>query len=87
MAKTDQEKIEAYNKMIEGATRGGKSLKHFSPESKERQRSGAQKGGHNGLGKHKNFKPETLKRFSENGKSVCEKRWHGSCNSTLKGVQ
>ncbi len=36
---------EAQARLIEGARKGGKALKHFTPESKERQRKGARKGG------------------------------------------
>jgi general stress protein YciG len=36
---------DAQERLIEGARKGGKALKHFTPESKERQREGARKGG------------------------------------------
>lgn len=75
-AKTDAEKIEMYNRMIEGARKGGSAQKHFTKISKRLQVLGAAKGGHAGLGKHKNFKPESLKKFSENAKRNCLKRWH-----------
>jgi hypothetical protein len=49
---------EAQERLIEGARRGGKALKHFTPESKERQREGARKGG----GALKHFTPESKER-------------------------
>ncbi len=36
---------EAQQRLIQGAKKGGKAPKHFTPESKERQREGARKGG------------------------------------------
>lgn len=36
---------EAQMRLIEGARRGGRAAKHFTEDSKERQRAGARKGG------------------------------------------
>ncbi len=36
---------EAQQRLIQGAKKGGKAPKHYTPESKERQREGARKGG------------------------------------------
>jgi hypothetical protein len=36
---------EAQMRLIEGARKGGKAPKHFTPETKERQKNGARKGG------------------------------------------
>ena len=82
--KTDAEKIEAYDRMVECGRKGGLAEKHFTAKSKDRQIKGAIRGGHNGLGKHKNFTPESLKKFSENGKMLCQKRWHGNELNTTK---
>jgi hypothetical protein len=57
--KCDQEKKamtklmseEAQKRLIEGAKKGGKALKHFTPESKKRQILGARRGG---INSHKN---------------------------------
>jgi hypothetical protein len=43
--KTEQEKLDAYNRIREGARRGGLAEKHFTPSSKEAQRDGARRGG------------------------------------------
>ena len=53
--KTEQEKVDAYNRMREGAAKGGRQFKHFTPESKQRQREGARRGG----ASEKHFTPET----------------------------
>ncbi len=58
---TDQEKAERYNRMVEGARKGGMSVKHFTPESKERQREGARRGGE----APKHFTPESKERQIE----------------------
>lgn len=36
---------EAQERLIEGARKGGKAAKHFTPASKDRQIAGARKGG------------------------------------------
>ncbi|MBI2869216.1 MAG: hypothetical protein HYX96_05260 [Chloroflexi bacterium] len=38
---------EAQERLIEGARRGGRAAKHFTPESKLRQVQGARRGGQN----------------------------------------
>ncbi len=43
---------EAQERLIEGARKGGKAEKHFTPESKERQIEGARKGGKHSHGGH-----------------------------------
>jgi hypothetical protein len=55
---TDIEKIDAYNRWIAGASKGGRAEKHFTPESKERQREGARRGG----SASKHFTPESKER-------------------------
>jgi len=55
---TIEEKAKRYNRMVEGGRKGGKAKKHFTPESKERQREGARKGG---MAK-KHFTPESKAR-------------------------
>jgi hypothetical protein len=45
-------------RLIEGARKGGKAMKHFTPESKERQREGARRGGK----ASKHFTPESKER-------------------------
>ena len=37
--------FETQKRLLEGARKGGSAPKHFTPESKERQRKGARKGG------------------------------------------
>jgi len=37
--------IEAQKRIVEGAKKGGKAEKHFTPESKQRLIEGARKGG------------------------------------------
>ncbi len=49
---------EAQMRLIEGARKGGKALKHYTLDSKERQRIGARKGGK--AAKH--FTPESKER-------------------------
>jgi hypothetical protein len=52
---------EAQMRLIEGARKGGKAEKHFTDESKERQRAGARKGGE----APKHFSPESKERQIE----------------------
>ena len=65
MAKTMKGQLmsrEAQERLIEGARRGGKAFKHFTPESKERQRAGARKGGLASAGTEKHYTPESKER-------------------------
>jgi hypothetical protein len=55
---SDLMSLDAQKRLIEGARRGGKAPKHFTPESKARQREGAIRGG----GSPKHFTPESKKR-------------------------
>jgi hypothetical protein len=63
-AKTDQEKIDTYNRMVEGARKGGKTEKHFTPISKEKQVEGCRNGG----SRTKHFTPESKNRQIEGGR-------------------
>jgi general stress protein YciG len=53
---------EAQRRLIEGARKGGKAYKHFTPESKERQVEGARKGGRASSGAEKHYTPESKER-------------------------
>jgi len=53
---------EAQARLIEGARKGGKTTKHFTPESKERQIAGARKGGESSAGTEKHYTPESKER-------------------------
>jgi hypothetical protein len=52
----------AQERLIEGARKGGKAFKHFSPESKERQIAGARKGGRASAGTEKHYSTESKER-------------------------
>ena len=58
MGKTFEELKIMYERIIEGARKGGKAPKHFTPESKARQIAGAIKGGK----AEKHFTPESKAR-------------------------
>ncbi len=60
---------EAQERLIEGASRGGKkggrAPKHFTPESKQRQIEGARRGGEKGGRAEKHFTSESKERQIE----------------------
>ncbi|MDD5702002.1 MAG: hypothetical protein PHU23_08105 [Dehalococcoidales bacterium] len=64
-AKKELMSLDAQRRLIEGARRGGKAKKHFTTESKERQRAGARKGGIASAGTEKHYTPESKERQIE----------------------
>ncbi len=66
---TIEEKAKRYDANVEGAKKGGmiggRKPKHFTPESKERQREGASRGGKIGGPQIKHFTPESKARQIE----------------------
>jgi hypothetical protein len=56
---------ESQARLIEGARKGGKAQKHFTPESKERQIAGARRGGEASAGTEKHYSPESKERQIE----------------------
>lgn len=68
MAKEDRRDLmsrDAQSRLVEGARKGGKSEKHFTPESKERQIEGARRGGEASAGTEKHYTPESKERQIE----------------------
>lgn len=62
---TNEEKAKLYETLVEKGRKGGiggRKPRHFTPESKERQRAGARKGGQIGGRKPKHFTPESKAR-------------------------
>ncbi len=57
--------LEAQERLIRGAKKGGKATKHFTPESKARQIEGARRGGEASAGTEKHYSSESKMRQIE----------------------
>jgi len=74
--------VEAQKRLIEGARKGGSAPKHYTPETKEKQRDGARRGGM----APKHFTPDSKARQIEGARKGGQSS-HRTENANLNSME